>query len=764
MQEVVCEDGCPGFQATATLDLADSDKTFRWIVLLDAPMGANLCGITSEVHDVNSSECYRQFQLAPPDETEAGPQLEEYYFTYLRRLGANKYYAAGTTTPGLRFAVWAPNARSVEVVFGDSRGFIGDDGKGIDPAYPGITLQKGKDGIWASFSFPDFAGYSGLPYMYKIVNAQGETVFRTDIFSRNQVGRGYIIPNLAQDNWPGTLETLDGTVSCSQVVDPELISRDFNPEEGNKVMVSPEEFWATEYDQKLSVPSRVEDLVIYELHIGALWNDRNEPGNLSDAMAFLDHLVALQVNAVELLPMAEFSGEVSWGYGDTHQMVIESSAGGRDQYRHFVRECHRRGIAVIQDVVYNHYDNVAERAEWEYDSTAPEQNIYYWYEGLPADYAFKEGGYLNNGSSGYTPRFWEETVRQQFISSAVYLVEGLHVDGLRVDLTQAIHRDNSLNANGSSVSSANIFGQKFLREWSRTLRMIKPHVILIAEDHTGWDKVTVSPAAGGLGFDATWYADFYHNLIGDDNSAGGKARLLKVAGTGGDEPLDFDKFSGVLWASQYNKVVYHESHDEAGNAGGSARTMVTAVNGAAIWGATRFAAEARSRTVFGLSLLSAGTTMFLMGEEIGAMKPYKVFDFLSHRENILGDRVGLGANMFRFYQDIITLSRRLTSIQTHNIYIVYRSNQNRVLVIKRWKGIEQILIFISLNNRPFSNGYQIEADLMSIPDREWREIFNSDGAVYGGANTGNAGAAIRSEQGRLNVIIPANGFVIFEGQ
>ncbi len=103
--------------------------------------------------------------------------------------------------------------------------------------------------------------------------------------------------------------------------------------------------------------------------------------------------------------MAEFSGTVSWGCGDTHHFCIESSAGGRDKYRHFVRECHRRGIAVMQDVVYNHYDFEAERSESQYDSTAPEQNIYYWYEGRPSDFLLPDGGYLDNGSTGRTPRF-----------------------------------------------------------------------------------------------------------------------------------------------------------------------------------------------------------------------------------------------------------------------------------------------------------------------------------------------------------------------
>ena len=154
------------------------------------------------------------------------------------------------------------------------------------------------------------------------------------------------------------------------------------------------------------------------------------------------------------------SGAVGWGYGNSHHFCIESSAGGRDKYRHFVRECHRRGIAVIQDVVYNHYeDGHVDRAEKLYDSTAPEQDIYYWYEGRTTDYSFPDGGYLNNGSSGRTPRFWEENVRQQFISGAAFLIEEMHVDGLRVDLTQAIHRDNTLNADGGESAARTSSGR-----------------------------------------------------------------------------------------------------------------------------------------------------------------------------------------------------------------------------------------------------------------------------------------------------------------
>jgi 1,4-alpha-glucan branching enzyme len=530
-------------------------------------------------------------------------------------------------------------------------------------------------------------------------------------------------------------------------------------------LIPAEEFWPTEFTAGNLVPTRLEDLVIYELHVGSLGFGGTGPGTLHNAIEFLDHLVRLGVNAVELLPMAEFSGNAAWGYGDTHHLCIEASAGGRDKYRHFVRECHRRGIAVIQDVVYNHYDPEAERAEWQYDSTAPEQNTYYWYEGTPSDYPFADGGYLDNGSTGFTPRYWEEPVRQQFISAAVFLIEEMHLDGLRVDLTQAIHRDNLLHADHErSVGSANVFGQKLLREWSRTLHMIRPTAMLVAEDHTGWDAVTKLPAQGGLGFDATWQVQFYHNLIGDSDMAGDGARLLKRTGFGGDEPVGMDKFSGLLYDSQYKRVVFHESHDEAGNAGGTARTMTVAVNGASLVDETRRWAEARSRLCFGLSLLSAGTPMFFMGEEVGARKQYTYDNFIANREDIIGDRDGSGKLLFAFYQDLITLSKRLRSIRGQNIDILHQSNANRVLAFKRWSGDEQVIVVASFNNSPFMSGYVIEKDALGIPAAGWKEVFNSDAAVYGGRNLGNSGAIVGSSPGRLNVIVPAAGFVVFVKQ
>jgi 1,4-alpha-glucan branching enzyme len=269
---------------------------------------------------------------------------------------------------------------------------------------------------------------------------------------------------------------LDGSVSCSVVKDPDEVCRlfeeDVYPEQHWQTA---EDFWATGASPATSIPNRVEDLVIYELHIGALGFGKaeNEPGTLGDAIGFLDHLQELGVNAVELLPLAEFGGGgQNWGYATSHYFAIEYAGGGRDKYKHFIRECHRRGMAVILDVVFNHYSHNAERAEWMYDSNQHQSNIYYWYEGHPDDYAdFNghvaperrgQGGYVDNLSTGWAPRYWEPMVRRMFVSSLITLVSEFKIDGFRFDQTTSIHAYNVLHANGAPVSGANAFGQKLL--------------------------------------------------------------------------------------------------------------------------------------------------------------------------------------------------------------------------------------------------------------------------------------------------------------
>jgi 1,4-alpha-glucan branching enzyme len=783
MQQFTAEDGCPAFRATVQLDDSQVGQTFMWGASVGTPERPDVWGIASEINDATSSERNRTFRLRAADQT------ERYYFTHLRRLGANKLVSNGQTA--IRFAVWAPNARTVELVRGavdgelsEGRpgvfidttvrgGYIGNDGRGVSATIP---MRRGDDGIWSTdladaSELANFAAFDHTPYMFRITKDDGSVAYRTDLYSRCQIGSGGTDPATSNTSWSGLCRDLDGSKSCSVVVDPERVTEDFDETDSQGRTIWPEtrwlredEFWRNEFDPNRPVPSRIEDLVIYELHVGGLGFGRPGAGNLQDALDLIPYLRDLGVNCVELLPMSEFEGGANWGYTTSHYMAVEYAGGGRDQFKYFVRECHRNGM-VILDVVYNHYTFDSERAEWAYDSNASENNIYYWYEGRAADYPNANppgsGGYLDNGSSGWAPRYWSEMVRRMFTSSAAALASEFHFDGFRVDLTQAIHRDNVRHADGRSVGSANLFGQKLLREWSNTLRLIRPNAFLIAEDHTGWRAVFQPTDQGGLGFDATWYADYYHHLIGDAQDDPSRAQLIRLAGLGGNEPLRMRWYADTLAASSDHRVVYHESHDEAGNAEGSARTIVVAVNGAPLIGDTRRYAEARVHFAAGMTLLAPATPMFFMGEEVGASLPYRFADFLGAREDYAALRAGYAAGLFRFYADIIRLRLAHPALRSRVCDILHAHDGNRVIAVRRWWAGEEMIVVGCLNNWAFRGGYRI--DDPRIADASWREVFNSDAVEYGGSGLLNGGQ-ITSGGGSIAIDIPANSVLVLQRQ
>jgi 1,4-alpha-glucan branching enzyme len=530
----------------------------------------------------------------------------------------------------------------------------------------------------------------------------------------------------------------------------------------DKVRIGPgldvpaEDFWRDEFSPDHPIPTNLQDLVIYEMHVGSLGYGKPDPGTLDDALAFLDHLKDLGVNAIELMPIAEFEDKANWGYGTSQFLAIDESVGGTDRLKLFIRECHRNGIAVILDVCYNHFDPDGERCEWAYDSNAPERNIYFWYEGVPGDYGDPTGGYIDNLSSGWAPRYSEEMVRQLFISSAAWLATECHVDGFRLDQTSSIHQYPTLHANGAYAGRAAAFGTKFLKQWTRTMRLLKPQLFLTAEDYSNWNALTTPSINGdGLGFDATWYGDFQHNLVQYNSSY---AELVRQAGYGDARPLRIDYFAGALRASGDSKIVYNESHDDCGNREGSARTIWLAVNGAPLIGETRRWAEARARFAAGLALLSAGTPMFFMGEEVGTANFYRYNDFQQNREDITGEATGAGRLLFRYYKDLIRLSKNSPAIRSRNIDVTTVDIQNRVIAFHRWQDSEEFLVVGCGGNVAFGSGYWLRSPRLG--NASWTEVFNSDGEAYGGWNIGNYGATLRAQDGALNVIIPGPGLVV----
>jgi 1,4-alpha-glucan branching enzyme len=151
--------------------------------------------------------------------------------------------------------------------------------------------------------------------------------------------------------------------------------------------------------------------------------------------------------------------------------------------------------------------------------------------------------------------------------------------------------------------------------------------------------------------------------------------------------------------------------------------------------------------------------MFLMGEEVGATQDYTYNEFLQKREDLNGMRIGSGARLFRFYQDIIEFRKAHVAVRSDDIRVLYTHNENRILVFERWSADERLLAVANLHDRPFPSGYWIYSP--DLPDGVWREVFNSDAAAYGGENVGNAGGRVESRSGYLGCVVPRSGFVVF---
>ncbi|MEX5636885.1 alpha-amylase family glycosyl hydrolase [Parafrankia sp. FMc2] len=735
MERFTAQDGCAAFRASVTLDAATA-WTADWGVSLHRPDGSRVWGIPAEVADPQATAQVRQIMIAP----DGGPVARaEFRLASHRHNGARRVVQGPGAEERIRFRMWAPHARSVEVAFAGPGGYIADDGHGEDELLTRLPMRRLPDGWWEAAA-PGFADWVGRCYAYRVVRDDGSVAWRSDMYSLRQRGTGDVDPCGAR--YGGLAADLDGAVSCSVVVDTREDAR----------------FWADEFDPARPVPDRVEDLVIYELHVGALGFGHTGAGTFADALAFLDHLTELGVNAVELLPMAEFSGTRSWGYGSSHLLAVKQSAGGREALRGFVRACHQRGIAVLMDVVYNHYSPNAQRSAWQVDSVAPSRNIYYWYEGTEADHPHPDGGYLDNISSGWAPRYHDENVRALFIASAAALLDDFHIDGLRVDQTTSIHAYNSLHADGTAVPAANIAGRKFLRELCQTLRIIDPRVMLVAEDHSGWAEVTRPAEAGGLGFDARWYAGFYHHLIGDGRNGHGHARLLHTAGRGQGGPLAMGQFATALTAAADHTVVYTESHDEAGNAEQSARNILVAVDHAPLHGETAWYAYARLRCVAALALLSPGTPMFLMGDELGAAKPYLHDRFAEAKEDLAGLRAGPGAGLFACYQALVTLRLGQPALRSRDVEIVGTDDAARVLAFRRWAGNEEFLVVASLRDEP-APGFTLSHPALSGP--RWRPVLTTDAAPFGGRAAGTGGRALSPRGDTVRLDLPTLAVQVF---
>ncbi|MBN1856954.1 MAG: malto-oligosyltrehalose trehalohydrolase [Dehalococcoidia bacterium] len=371
----------------------------------------------------------------------------------------------------------------------------------------------------------------------------------------------------------------------------------------------PSEVCSTEFpwtdDQWKGIP--LEDYVIYELHTGTF-----TPEGTFDAVACrLSDLKALGITAVELMPVAQFPGERNWGYDGAYPYAVHNSYGGPAALKCLIDACHSEGLAVILDVVYNHF--------------GPEGN----YAGRFGPYFTERyhtpwGGAMNFDGPG------SDEVRHFFIENAACWLREFHFDALRLD---ALHAIMDMSARPFLAELA----ARVAHESSKTGR----HMYLIGENDLNDPRLLRRPENGGIGIDAQWNDDFHHSLhvllTGEQTGY--------YVDFGSIEQLERAFRDGFVYAGHYSQyrqrrhgapssdlfphqfVGCSQNHDQIGN-----RAIGDRLSTIVSFESLKLAAAC--------TILSPHIPLIFMGEEYGETAPFPYF--VSHSDPALVEAVRKG--------------------------------------------------------------------------------------------------------------------------
>lgn len=358
---------------------------------------------------------------------------------------------------------------------------------------------------------------------------------------------------------------------------------------GRSVVVDPHAFrWTMGEWQECSV----DELVIYELHVGTFTPE----GTFAAAAERLAWLADLGVSAVELMPVAAFPGARNWGYDGAALFAPAACYGTPDDLRRFVDEAHRLHLAVLLDVVYNHFGPDGAYAAAASPRFFSERHRSPWGAGINLD------GPDAAGARGF------------FIENALHWLVEYRMDGLRLDATHAMVDDSP---------------RHFLAELTATVRetIAGRTVHLIAEDHRNLRTIVDPPGNGGWGLDAVWADDLHHVVrrltAGDDEGyfvdfAGTTKELAKTIAEGwlyqGATAPHFGGPRGTDPAGLpfHAFVVCIQNHDQVGN-----RALGDRLHHAID--------RAMYRAISLLFLMLPETPLLFMGQEWAAGTPFQYF-------------------------------------------------------------------------------------------------------------------------------------------
>ena len=475
----------------------------------------------------------------------------------------------------------------------------------------------------------------------------------------------------------------------------------------------------------------LEKYIIYELHVGTFTAE----GTFEAVIPYLDGLKETGITAIELMPVAQFPGDRNWGYDGVYPFAVQNSYGGPSGLKRLVNACHRKGLAAILDVVYNHF--------------GPEGNFCSRYGPYFTGLCKSPWGDALNFDGPQS-----DEVRRFFIENALYWVTDFHFDALRLDAVHAI-----------LDYSPEPFLKKLAESIQNRARDLHRNIYVFAESDANDARLVTDRSLGGYGIDAQWSDDLHHSLH----------TLLTGEKTGYYQ--DFGKLrdlaaaikEGFVYTGQYSTyrrrchgsslkgvssgrlVVFSQNHDQIGN-----RAMGERLSRMVSFEALKLAA--------GIVLLTPSIPLLFMGEEYGETAPFPYFishsdpgliesvrqgrkeEFASFREievpdpqskaTFLSARLDHGLKslgkhkvLADFYRELIRLRNEVPALSTldnRNLDVISYEGPKILFFRRREKESE---IFAAFNFG--ESGCSL---FLPVPEGEWRCLIDSQDRRWAGSS------------------------------
>ena len=500
----------------------------------------------------------------------------------------------------------------------------------------------------------------------------------------------------------------------------------------------------------------IAETIIYELHVGTF----TQAGTFEAIIPQLNQLKKLGINAIEIMPVAQFPGERNWGYDGVYPYAVQNSYGGPEGFKKLINACHKQGISVILDVVFNHL--------------GPEGN----YLSQFAPYFTSKYGSIWGDPLNFDDEYSDE-VRNYFIENALYWFRDYHIDGLRLDAIQAIFE-----------VSARPFLQELADATCDISQQLGRQLYLIAESDLNDVRVLRSKELGGFGLDAQWCDDFHHALhallTGENDryyQDFGKCEHLEKAFKesfvySGQYAPDRKRKHGNSAKDQpaHQFVVFSQTHDQIGN-----RILGDRLSKIVDFEGLKLAA--------GTVLISPYIPFLFMGEEYGESAPFLYF--VSHSdENLIeairkhkqqefqifegrGEfqdpqspesfqkcklnwekpREGKHKILWEWHQHLIQLRRTIPALKKLDKTSLEVSSieAEKILFLRRWTDDSQIFCILNFNKQ------QVDFTA-ALPQGNWKKILDSVDAKWMGAGS-TLPEKITSEQ---ELTVKPQSFALYE--